>query len=70
MENQEKGFLDDVDHDTEVDKSFRKPKKQLSKYNLVLVCTGTYQYMTVHDSTRIPHLYKAVRTSTYSKQDM
>ncbi len=31
----------------------------------ILVRTGTYQYMTVHDSTRIPHLYETVCTSTY-----
>ncbi len=31
----------------------------------VLVRTGTYKYMMVHNSMRIPHLYKAVRTSTY-----
>ncbi len=29
------------------------------------VRTGTYQYMTVHDSMRIPHLYETVHTSTF-----
>ena len=31
----------------------------------VLVCTSTYQYNTVHVSTRIPNLYIPVCTSTY-----
>ncbi len=31
----------------------------------ILVRTGTYQYMTIHDSTRIPHLYETVLTSPY-----
>ena len=31
MDNQEKDFLEDVD--TDVDTSFRKPKKQLSEQN-------------------------------------
>ncbi len=29
------------------------------------VHTGTYQYMTEHDSTRILHLYETVRTGMY-----
>jgi hypothetical protein len=36
----------------------------------VPVRTSTYQYMTVHDISRIPHLNNAGRTSAYFKKEV